>query len=111
MKKITFDQLPYYVYLMGQKLNNVERLLLEKSKQQSENQPERLLTVKQAANFLSLAVPTIYSKCSKGELPYMKKGKRLYFSQDELNDYVKSGRVKTNKEIEESADDYLNSKK
>ncbi len=57
-------------------------------------QPEQLLTIQQAAEFLSLAVPTIYSKVSKGELPFMKRGKRLYFSRTELMEYVKAGRKK-----------------
>jgi excisionase family DNA binding protein len=55
-------------------------------------QPEQLLTIQQAAEFLSLTVPTLYSKTSKGELPFMKRGKRLYFSRTELMEYVKAGR-------------------
>jgi excisionase family DNA binding protein len=44
-------------------------------------QPEQLLIVQEAAQFLNLTVPTIYSKVSKGELPVMKRSKRLYFSK------------------------------
>jgi excisionase family DNA binding protein len=47
-------------------------------------QPEQLLTIQEASEFLSLAVPTLYSKVSKGELPVMKRTKRLYFSRTEL---------------------------
>lgn len=75
---------------------------LKKSKQ-----PDGLLTVQGAAKFLNLAVPTIYTKVSKSELPYMKKGKRLYFSQEELLKYVKSGLKKTTTEIEAEVDTYL----
>ena len=55
-------------------------------------QPEQLLTIQEAAEFLSLTVPTMYSKVSKGELPVMKRGKRLYFSRTELLEYIKDGR-------------------
>jgi len=71
------------------------------------DQPEQLLTIKEAAEFLSLAVPTIYSKCSKGELPLMKRGKRLYFSRTELLEYIKIGRKKSNAEITAEADEYI----
>jgi excisionase family DNA binding protein len=54
-------------------------------------QPEQLLTVQEAAQFLNLTVPTIYSKVSKGELPVMKRSKRLYFSNLELMEYLKKG--------------------
>ena len=76
------------------------------------DQPEQLLTIQEAAEFLCLTVPTLYSKCSKNELPYMKRSKRLYFSRTELMEYIKEGRKKTNAEIEQEAEAYLlNNKK
>ena len=75
-------------------------------------QPEQLLTIQEAAQFLNLTVPTIYSKVSKGELPVMKRSKRLYFSRTELLEYLKDGRKKSNAEIEQEAKAYLlNNKK
>jgi excisionase family DNA binding protein len=59
-------------------------------------QPEQLLIVQEAAQFLNLTVPTIYSKVSKGELPVMKRSKRLYFSKLELMEYLKEGRKNNN---------------
>ena len=88
---------------------------LKNSEQESKtpaDQPEQLLTIQEAAEFLSLTVPTMYSKVSKGELPVMKRGKRLYFSRTELLEYVKTGRKKSNAEIEQEAKAYLlNNKK
>ena len=75
-------------------------------------QPEQFLTIQEAAQFLNLTVPTIYSKVSKGELPVMKRSKRLYFSNKELLEYLKCGRKKSNTEIEQEAEAYLyNNKK
>lgn len=68
---------------------------------------DELLTVHGAADFLKLTVPTVYGKVSKGELPYMKRGKRLHFSRAELMDYLKEGRRKTNSEIQAEAHSYL----
>jgi excisionase family DNA binding protein len=84
------------------RLSNIESLILdlkhqpEKSNQQDSS--EKLLTIKEAAELLSLTVPTIYSKVSKGELPVMKRSKRLYFSQLELLDYLRAGRKNSNYE-------------
>ena len=72
---------------------------------------DQLLNVQETAQLLNLKVPTIYSKVSKGELPVMKRGKLLYFSKTELIGYLKSGRKKSNAEIEKEAEAYLSRSK
>ena len=106
MATLTFEQLPEAVNKLSKRVENIERLLIEKSDLQSKND-DHLLTVEGAAEYLSLTVPTIYSKVSKGELPVMKRTKRLYFSKEELLEYLRAGRKKTNSEIEAEADEYL----
>lgn len=73
--------------------------------------PEQLLTIDQASIFLSLSKATLYSKVSRGELPFMKRSKRLYFSRIELMNYLKAGRKKSNAEIQAEAEAYLSNKK
>mgnify|MGYP006935507335 CR=1 FL=1 len=82
-----------------------------RNEQPPTDQPEQLLTIQEAAEFLSLTVPTMYSKVSKGELPVMKRSKRLYFSRTELLDYLKDGRKKSNVEIEQEVQAYLSNNK
>lgn len=82
-----------------------------RNEQPTTDQPEQLLTIQEAAEFLSLTVPTMYSKVSKGELPVMKRSKRLYFSRTELLEYLKDGRKKSKAEIEAEAKAYLLNKK
>ena len=71
----------------------------EKNKGTIYNDESDLLTIKEASDFLSLKVPTLYSLISRGDLPVMKKNGRCYFSKAELMDYLKSGRKKTNAEL------------
>lgn len=100
--------------LIEARLNNIEILLLDLKHHPKEiefSKPqEQLFTIQEAAEFLSLTVPTLYSKVSKGELPVMKRSKRLYFSRMELLTYLKEGRKKSNSEIEEEAQRYLKMK-
>lgn len=72
---------------------------------------DKLLTIKEAAEFLSLATPTLYSKVSKGDLPYVKRGKRLYFSQEELSKYLQQGKKLTAADIAKDASIYLTKRK
>jgi excisionase family DNA binding protein len=60
--------------------------------------PSDLLNIDDAAVLLNLAKPTIYGLVSTANVPNMKKGKKLYFSRHELEDWIKSGRRKTSAE-------------
>ena len=110
METITFNDLPKAFTNLQETVNNIQRLLLSKSIEQAIDTPDQLLTVHEAAEFLSLAVPTVYSMVSKSELPVMKRSKRLYFSRIELMDYLKAGRKKTLAETAIEADTYIKSK-
>jgi excisionase family DNA binding protein len=56
--------------------------------------------IHQASSFLGLAVQTIYQKVCELEIPFHKKGKKLWFLKSELDQWLKDGRQKTRKEIE-----------
>lgn len=109
---LTFNDLPQAVTSLTKEVSELKRLLIERQEQPATKHSEQLLTIQEAAEFLSLTVPTMYSKVSKGELPVMKRSKRLYFSRTELLEYLKDGRKKSNAEIEQEAKAYLlNNKK
>lgn len=110
MEAITFDQLPAAVSNLAYEVSEIKRLLQQKEAS-PQPEPETLLTVQEAAKFLSLSVPTIYGLISKGELPVIKRSKRCYFSNIELLEYMKAGRRKSAKEIEQDTDNYLSTRK
>jgi len=107
MLKLNFDSLPQVVQELNEKIDHITKLL--ESPKQVEN-PNQLLTVQDAANFLNLSVSTIYNKVNKRELPAMKKGRRLYFSRTELLNYIKSGKILSDREINEQANNFLSKK-
>lgn len=62
---------------------------------------ERPISVKQAAEFLGVAESTIRNKMKLKQLPHypMFEGTKFVFFESELVEYIKTGRVKTLKEI------------
>lgn len=87
------------------RLERIENLLLKKEIQKPDlvlREPDRLLSVDQAAELLNLTRGTIYQLIHKGKIPYSKKG-RLYFSESELRNWIKAGRCQTVDEIREEA--------
>jgi len=93
-KPLTFDSLPEAVSRLIDKLDDIERLLQQKV---SKDQPDQedLLIIKEASEFLHLSLPTIYALVSNRKIPFMKKGKRLYFSKKALTEWL----LKTGKEV------------
>ena len=86
--------------------NAVETAILQKSRT-DKNQTDVFLDVDQAATFLGIAKATLYGKCSKLLIPHFKKGKKLYFHQSELMDYLKSGKRKTIQDIQQNVNTQL----
>lgn len=88
--------------------NSLKRALLEVKAQESlAHKSDRLLNIQEVAQLLSLSVQTIYVRSSKNEIPCMKKGKRLYFYESEILEWVKKGKRKDVFETEMEIDAYL----
>jgi excisionase family DNA binding protein len=106
MENLVFTQLsvPEIRLLLRQEL---ETYFATKDPNPTQKATDQLLTISQVAEFLSLSVPTIYGLVSRSEIPCMKKGKRLYFSKDEISDWIKTGKKKTISELSAETDTYL----
>lgn len=77
----------------------------------TQNMPEKdeLLTIKEAADFIKLSVPSMYRLCGEKKIPNLKKGGKILFSKEELMQWAKDGRRKTISEITEDAERHLGS--
>lgn len=96
--------------LVEQTARRTAEILSQNSDNTISESKENFLTIEEAATFLKISIHTIYSKVSKKELPSMKRNGRLYFSNLDLVNYLKSGRKLTNDEIDASAENYLSRK-
>jgi len=99
--KYTFEELPQAISVLHEKVDLIKDLILENRSQNPQRPRDDLLTIRQAAEFFSLFVPTLYTKVSGKKILVNKRGKRLYFSTVELSDWVRSGRKKTTEEIQQ----------
>lgn len=71
--------------------------------------PSKLVGIDQlieACPFIG-AKGTVYKKVSNREIPHFKKGKRLFFDLDQIDQWLREGKVTTMKDIEEEADEYM----
>jgi predicted DNA-binding transcriptional regulator AlpA len=85
-----------------------EALLLQKAKPQPEI--ETPIKLDEVVSITGLSKPTLYGYVQRNEIPYHKKGNRLYFFKTEIIDWIKTGKQKTLNEIEADADAFLSNK-
>lgn len=78
--------------------NSVSEILTENATNKKEQ--NFYMNIKETCSFLNLTRPTIYGLTSKRLIPYMKKGKKLYFLKSQLEQWLNEGKKKTVKEIE-----------
>lgn len=112
-KKLTFEDLPDAIQRLQGQVDRLSDLIVSMAEKVNDihyKAKDDLLSVEEAAEFLDLAKPTIYSKVSRGELPYLKNGNRVYFSKAKLISHLKEGGRKSHAEIASEADNYLKGK-
>ncbi|BAX79287.1 helix-turn-helix domain-containing protein [Labilibaculum antarcticum] len=103
VNEISFENLPKAVAHL---VNEVEKLKLLVEKGQAPTLPQKRIPIgiEEACRVIGKAKPTIYALVQKRMLPCYKNGKKLYFFEDELLNWITSGKKKTLKEIENEAE-------
>jgi len=96
----SFDQLPSAVSDLQKDVNWIKRFLQQnEGNGPAASRQDKFLTISEAAEFLNLAKQTMYGLVSRKLIPVMKRNKRLYFSQLQLQKWIESGRIQTKDEI------------
>lgn len=57
------------------------------------------MAIEQACTYLNIAKPTLYGYVCNRSIPYIKKGKKLYFEKKELDTWLLEGRKSTRNQI------------
>lgn len=75
----------------------------------SSSTPEEVifLNIDDTAKLINLAKPTVYGLVHQNKIPFLKKGKRLYFKKCEILTWIQSGKQESKSELEIRANEYL----
>lgn len=57
----------------------------------SKSEVEEIMDIQEAAKFLKLKIHTIYGFTSQKQIPFIKRGKKLYFERSKLDAWLKEG--------------------
>ncbi len=104
---ISFNNLPEALFKIFGELTDLKSLILESSTKEA---GDRLLTIQETSEFLHVQKQTLYSYVSKGIIPNHKRAGRLYFSKNELIEWIKSGNKRAFN-VEEEAQKIISKRK
>lgn len=109
-KDLTFDKLPEAVAYLIEAVAEIKSLVKNKTELPEKRIP---IGIGDACRIIQKAKPTIYALVRKGLLPSYKRGKKLFFFEDELLEWIAKGKKKTILDIraEMEADLYSKSRR
>ena len=90
-EQITFDKLPLAVGYLTEQMEQIRQMVAALQPQTSSDK-HRLIEIDEACKITRKAKPTIYTLARKGLIPAYKRGKKLYFYEDELLKWIDEGR-------------------
>lgn len=99
MNEITFENLPKAVARLANEIAEIKSLV-EKGQTPVVSQKRVPIGIDEACRIIGKAKPTIYTLVRKRLLPCYKNGKKLYFFEEELLEWIAKGKKKTLQEIE-----------
>jgi excisionase family DNA binding protein len=79
-------------------IQDVVKNALDKSNSEQQIQ-NPFLDISEAADFLKMAKQTLYGLTSNRQIPFIKKGKKVYFNKSEIVAWLNEGKMKTRVEI------------
>ncbi len=85
----------------------IDEIKKTKSPLQQSTQTELPIGFKKALVVLDMKERTLRAKCASNEIPHYQRARQLYFFESELIEYIKTGKKKTNSELQKEAAEYL----
>lgn len=76
-----------------------ETLRSAKQDEKMPAQQNEFLNISEASDFLKMAKQTLYGLTSNRQIPFIKKGKKVYFNKGEVIAWLNEGKMKTKAEI------------
>ena len=108
--EISFENLPKAVARLASEIAQIKTMV--QNAQKYEPKEKRIpIGIDEVSRIIGKAKPTIYTLVRKRKIPCYKNGKKLYFFEDEILEWISKGKKKTIQEIESEALKYHHNRK
>ena len=110
INEISFENLPKAVAHLASEIAQIKTMV--QNVQKSEPKEKRIpIGIDEVSRIIGKAKPTIYTLVRKRKIPCYKNGKKLYFFEEEILEWISKGKKKTIQEIESEALKYHHNRK
>lgn len=106
---ISFENLPKAVAHIVKEIAEIKYMIQNVQIYESKEKSVPI-GVEDASRLLGKAKPTIYALVRQRKIPCYKYGKKLYFFEEELLEWISKGKKKTIQEIESEVSKYIHNK-
>lgn len=86
---------------------SVRKSFQEFNRPNTDDSQKEYWDIKKTAEFLDLSKASIYRYTSSNQIPFHKRGKKLYFKKSDILAWLENGKNLTNEEYEEKAQSKL----
>lgn len=100
--EINFENLPKAVANLANEIAEIKSIV-EQNQVRAIPTKKIPIDISEACKIIGKAKPTIYTLVRERKIPCYKSGKKLYFFEDELLEWISKGKKKTIQEIEAEA--------
>lgn len=110
VNEISFENLPKAVAHLTSEIAEIKSMV-QNVKIPELNENRIPIGIEDVSRIIGKAKPTIYTLVRQRKIPCYKNGKKLYFFEEELLEWISKGKRKTTSEIEIEAQQFLNKKR
>ena len=115
MSKFYIEDLPEIVATLVDEIKELQRIVksIKTDESKAISNDSRRFCLKDLQDYLPdhPAAPTVYGWVRNGLIPHYKVGKKLFFKKSEIDQWLDSGRQKTEAELESEAVSYINDRR
>ena len=110
---ITFEDLPKAMSWMMDKLNKLDSKIDSLNNIPQVRPADQWMNLKELCEYLPShpAEQTVYGWTSCHQIPFHKRGKRIMFLKSEIDAWLRDGKVKSEKDLEDEAARFIKSKR
>lgn len=110
---ITFEDLPKAMSWMMDKLNKLDSKIDSLNNIPQVRLADQWMNLKELCEYLPShpAEQTVYGWTSCHQIPFHKRGKRIMFLKSEIDAWLRDGKVKSEKDLENEAARFIKSKR
>lgn len=89
MEQPRFDDLPALVARMGNELAELKAIIAEKLTTPDGYEPDVTMSPEEVAKYIGCTVQNVHDKKNKGDLPYYRVGRTIYFKKKDVDEAAK----------------------